>query len=297
MEAWIDWHPSLHTNIQMAFQYLIRNKPRRHLYRLAPSSPHQVLSQHSYPCKLKASVPRYYHIISEHERNLKLASKDAIPHMDRGIRSPKELGSKHKNATFANDPRLFDGEKSSFLNAPKSSSLPLEHPSYWKGSFPCTRSGTDACSIVLSPMKNSIRTIHNKATLSPWNHSYMQGNWVNKLSSRGISMDSITSRVKISPDVVKKPIEGLKTSVSRYREAAGLQVEAFWKRNVMVLVGAVGVVSCFLLWQLMYGVANMFVSFSEGMAKFGFLAMAAATVSFTVSALFEPSACNLQIMK
>jgi hypothetical protein len=116
----------------------------------------------------------------------------------------------------------------------------------------------------------------------------MRGNWASKISSRKISVDSIASSLKISPDIIKKPIEGLKTSVSRYREAAGLQVEAFWKRNVMILVGAAGVLSCFLLWQLMYGVANMFISFSEGMAKFGFLAMAAATVSFTVSPLFEP---------
>lgn len=60
----------------------------------------------------------------------------------------------------------------------------------------------------------------------------------------------------------------------------GLQVESFWKRNYLVLVGAGGVVICIALWRVMFGVASTFVGLSEGMAKYGFLAMAAAMVSF-----------------
>ncbi|MCO5611249.1 hypothetical protein L7F22_065501 [Adiantum nelumboides] len=109
-----------------------------------------------------------------------------------------------------------------------------------------------------------------------------------KVLFRGISMDAITKKMKLSPSNVKQPIDELMKTASRYKDAAGLQVEAFWKRNVMILVGVAGVLACFLLWQIMYGVANLFVSFSEGMAKFGFLAMAAATVAFAVSSTDFP---------
>jgi hypothetical protein len=46
-----------------------------------------------------------------------------------------------------------------------------------------------------------------------------------------------------------------------------------------VVVGALGFGVCLLLWRVMFGVASMFVSLSEGMAKFGFLALAAAMVT------------------
>ncbi|GFY84439.1 hypothetical protein Acr_03g0012130 [Actinidia rufa] len=64
------------------------------------------------------------------------------------------------------------------------------------------------------------------------------------------------------------------------REAVGLQVEAFWKRNNLVLVGAGGVMVCILLWRVMFGIANTFVGLSEGMAKYGFLALSSAIVAF-----------------
>jgi hypothetical protein len=72
---------------------------------------------------------------------------------------------------------------------------------------------------------------------------------------------------------------GVKKAVVGYREALGLQMEAFWKRNYLVVVGALGFGVCLLLWRVMFGVASMFVSLSEGMAKFGFLALAAAMVT------------------
>lgn len=105
--------------------------------------------------------------------------------------------------------------------------------------------------------------------------------WKLNLRRQCISTDIFPKNLKLSSNVFKQPIDGVKQTVARYREAAGLQVEAFWKRNVMILVGAAAVLACFLLWRIMFGVANIFVTFSEGMAKFGFLAMAAATVAFT----------------
>ncbi|KAI4962985.1 hypothetical protein ZWY2020_020562 [Hordeum vulgare] len=65
----------------------------------------------------------------------------------------------------------------------------------------------------------------------------------------------------------------------RYREAVGLQVEAFWRRNYLLLVGA-GVIICIALWRVMFGIASTFVGLSEGMAKYGFLALATAMVAF-----------------
>ena len=75
------------------------------------------------------------------------------------------------------------------------------------------------------------------------------------------------------------------------REAVGLQVEAFWKRNNLVLVGAGGVMVCILLWRVMFGIANTFVGLSEGMAKYGFLALSSAIVAFAVSSLFIYCCC------
>lgn len=88
---------------------------------------------------------------------------------------------------------------------------------------------------------------------------------------------------------VWKPVNTAKQTVIGYREALGLQMEAFWKRNYLVVVGAVGFGVCLLLWRLMFGIASTFVSLSEGMAKFGFLALAAAMVTIGVRLPSLPS--------
>ncbi|GAB2288050.1 hypothetical protein Dimus_022395 [Dionaea muscipula] len=80
--------------------------------------------------------------------------------------------------------------------------------------------------------------------------------------------------------VVAKPISAVKSVFSRYREAVGLQIEGFWKRNYLFVVGAGGLASCILLWRIMFGIANTFVGLSEGMAKYGFLALSSAIVAF-----------------
>ncbi|CAO2161210.1 unnamed protein product [Urochloa humidicola] len=77
-----------------------------------------------------------------------------------------------------------------------------------------------------------------------------------------------------------RPVEAARSAVARYREAVGLQVEAFWRRNYMILVGAGGVIVCVALWRIMFGIASTFVGLSEGMAKYGFLALATAIVAF-----------------
>ncbi|CAK9326323.1 unnamed protein product [Citrullus colocynthis] len=80
--------------------------------------------------------------------------------------------------------------------------------------------------------------------------------------------------------VLDKPAAAVSSAVSRYREAIGLQIEAFFKRNYLVLLGFGAALVCALLWRIMFGIANTFVGLSEGMAKYGFLALSSAIVAF-----------------
>ncbi|KZV34910.1 hypothetical protein F511_04884 [Dorcoceras hygrometricum] len=82
---------------------------------------------------------------------------------------------------------------------------------------------------------------------------------------------------------MRNPGATVTRALTRYREAGRLQIEAFWKRNYLVILGAGGLVLCILLWRVLFGIANIFIGFSEGMAKYGFLALSAAIVAFTVS--------------
>lgn len=98
---------------------------------------------------------------------------------------------------------------------------------------------------------------------------------------RNFNLSSLRDQLKGATGKVGESvgIVGAKKAVVGYREAVGLQMEAFWKRNYLVVVGALGFGVCLLLWRLMFGIASTFVSLSEGMAKFGFLALAAAMVT------------------
>ncbi|XP_038890647.1 uncharacterized protein LOC120080153 [Benincasa hispida] len=80
--------------------------------------------------------------------------------------------------------------------------------------------------------------------------------------------------------VLDKPATAVSSAFSRYREAIGLQIEAFFKRNYLVLLGFGAALVCALLWRIMFGIANTFVGLSEGMAKYGFLALSSAIVAF-----------------
>ncbi|KAG0610564.1 hypothetical protein M758_7G075700 [Ceratodon purpureus] len=98
---------------------------------------------------------------------------------------------------------------------------------------------------------------------------------------RNFNLASLRDRFKGATGKVTESagIAGAKKTVIGYREAFGLQLESFWKRNYLVVVGALGFGVCLLLWRVMFGIASTFVSLSEGMAKFGFLALAAAMVT------------------
>ncbi|MBA0813442.1 hypothetical protein Gohar_027290, partial [Gossypium harknessii] len=81
-------------------------------------------------------------------------------------------------------------------------------------------------------------------------------------------------------NLLQKPANVFASSLSRYREAVALHFDAFFKRNYLFLFGVGGVLLCALLWRIMFGIANTFVGLSEGMAKYGFLALSTAIVSF-----------------
>ncbi|XP_010938050.1 uncharacterized protein [Elaeis guineensis] len=105
----------------------------------------------------------------------------------------------------------------------------------------------------------------------------------NELKHRFFSVkgfNSVKFTGNFGQSVVDKPLSAVTSAFSRYREAVGLQVEAFWKRNYLALVGAGAVVVCIALWRIMFGVASSFVGLSEGMAKYGLLALATAMVAF-----------------
>ncbi|KAL2641481.1 hypothetical protein R1flu_009068 [Riccia fluitans] len=79
-------------------------------------------------------------------------------------------------------------------------------------------------------------------------------------------------------EVLSEASTPVQKTFAHYREAVLLQLEAFWKRNYVIIVGFVGVGVCLLLWRLMFGIASTFITMSEGLAKFGFLALAASMV-------------------
>ncbi|PKA61796.1 hypothetical protein AXF42_Ash008627 [Apostasia shenzhenica] len=81
--------------------------------------------------------------------------------------------------------------------------------------------------------------------------------------------------------VIDKPLLSMKSTFFRYRDVIALQLEAFWKRNYLFILGAGGLLMCIALWRIMFAVASTFVGLSEGMAKYGFLALATAVVAFT----------------
>lgn len=96
--------------------------------------------------------------------------------------------------------------------------------------------------------------------------------------------------------VVDKPLSAVSSAFSRYREVVRLQMEAFWRRNYLVILGAGAVAVCIALWRIMFGVANTFIGLSEGMAKYGFLALATAIVAFTVCTFIKESISKVTVV-
>ncbi|XAR66055.1 hypothetical protein NMG60_11012106 [Bertholletia excelsa] len=119
---------------------------------------------------------------------------------------------------------------------------------------------------------------------NPTNQLYRKTNlWLDRrfLGFRHFNSD-LGSKIKggVDKNIFKNPKMAVKDTFSRYKEAVGLQVEAFWRRNSLMFFGAAGVMVCILLWRALFGIANMFVGLSEGMAKYGFLALSTAIVAF-----------------
>lgn len=105
---------------------------------------------------------------------------------------------------------------------------------------------------------------------------------------RFFSSSNPGGRVKsVNTDFAKKlfdkPAAFVTSALSRYGGAMRLQIEAFFKRNYLFLLGGAGIVICGVLWRIMFWIANAFVGISEGMAKYGFLALSSAIVAFAVS--------------
>ncbi|KAE9608779.1 hypothetical protein Lal_00020218 [Lupinus albus] len=102
----------------------------------------------------------------------------------------------------------------------------------------------------------------------------------NTTLSRFLSLKP-TSNSDFSNNVFHKPVAAVTSVFSRYSTVIGLQIEAFFKRNDLFLFGAAGVLICGILWKFMFFVADSFVGISEGLAKYGFLALSTAIVSFS----------------
>ncbi|EPS69944.1 hypothetical protein M569_04818 [Genlisea aurea] len=98
---------------------------------------------------------------------------------------------------------------------------------------------------------------------------------------RGFSSKiEVKGSTNFAQNMAEKPASAIRNLFKRYKEAVGLQIEAFWKRNYLVVVGAGGILVCILLWRILFSIANTFVGLSEGMAKYGFLALSSAIVAF-----------------
>ena len=112
---------------------------------------------------------------------------------------------------------------------------------------------------------------------------YANSSGLRYFSSGGWKLGKAQTNANLPKSFFDLPLRSLRSAFYRYREAVGLQIEAFWKRNYVFLLAAGGVALCAVLWRLMFGIATTFVGLSEGMAKYGFLALSASMVAFSVS--------------
>ncbi|XWS56915.1 hypothetical protein CRYUN_Cryun09bG0126700 [Craigia yunnanensis] len=129
------------------------------------------------------------------------------------------------------------------------------------------------------------RCTHHKSLATPLRNLYIAK--PNPFSPSGLRFFSFKTsnsgqkfNANFTRNVFQNPANAFTSILSRYREAIGLHFDAFFKRNYLFLFGVGGVLLCALLWRIMFGIANTFVGLSEGMAKYGFLALSTAIVSF-----------------
>ncbi|KAH1046204.1 hypothetical protein J1N35_036988 [Gossypium stocksii] len=130
------------------------------------------------------------------------------------------------------------------------------------------------------------RSPHRHARTTPFSNLYIAkpNHPFSPSGFRFFSFKSSNSAPKFdahfAKNLLQKPANVFASALSRYREAVALHFDAFFKRNYLFLFGVGGVLLCALLWRIMFGIANTFVGLSEGMAKYGFLALSTAIVSF-----------------
>ena len=134
-----------------------------------------------------------------------------------------------------------------------------------------------------SLLRSSPKFFSSSATRLPRTIPKRGGDNYGTGSVRLLSLKSPNLNGGFAKKVFNKPAAAVSSAFSRYSEAVGLQIEAFFKRNYLFLLGAGGVVVCGVLWKIMFGIANAFIGLSEGMAKYGFLALSSAIVTFAVS--------------
>ncbi|KAI3704970.1 hypothetical protein L1987_75200 [Smallanthus sonchifolius] len=158
------------------------------------------------------------------------------------------------------------------------------------------------CSKPLSPPKSPIpstpisQSLSRNPKLNPWIPPSIRSRVLPpSISSRNLGIETNLTRyfigfryistgssnMNLLKGKIKEPAKAVTNAFARYKQAVGLQMEAFWRRNSLVLVGAGGVFVCILLWRVMFGIANTFIGLSEGMAKYGFLALSTAIVAFS----------------
>lgn len=164
-----------------------------------------------------------------------------------------------------------------------------------RNSFTSSSSPLHHCSsnFVSSPSSSFSILPKSKSTISSFLHSSPPPTMFYTTAGRLGAFRFFSSKPGFKVDsgfakkVLDKPTAALTSTFSRYRQAMVLQIEAFFKRNQLFMFGAAGVILCALLWRMLFGIANTFVALSEGMAKYGFLALSSAIVAFTVSSFLS----------
>ncbi|DBB16519.1 TPA: hypothetical protein ACH3X3_014785 [Trebouxia sp. C0006] len=96
---------------------------------------------------------------------------------------------------------------------------------------------------------------------------------------------SVSSTTNAVINQMPKPAQRWVSTVRKpggLQKAVTLQIEGLWQAHKRKLIGAGAIFSMYLLWRALFGVTSIFVNLSETMAEFGFLALAAAIVAFTM---------------
>lgn len=282
---------------------IIQGLQRSHLDRF-PAKP-------SFPNAPFPQIPTHKHHLHPQIQSLEVSLRSSSPGVfPSGFSNPRNLSSQiHSHESISkNAPSIFSPKPHlclpSIENPLSSNSLSGVFPS---GFLKSRHSSSEIYLIRSYFHKPTSQNAHYTYIFSP---RYLKSEIPSKLSSFGIGTRAFSSKSlgfgkpngnpflnrfstfgrpgsgKIDGDFAKStidsPFSAIRSTFSRYRDAVGLQVEAFLERNSWALVGAGGVGVCILLWRILFGIAD-FIGISQGTAKYGSLAMAAATVAFAVS--------------